>query len=373
MRLTSLAATIVLVVAGAAPGQTIREQFVETAKKIAAVVKNKGGALSLGTVEDASRNPANSGPGLLAVLEPLLVKEGVTINPEAGLLLKGEYGVKAFDGLLRVRLELRILDRSGEELVTLPERYEGLIVQNADIAILLGLTVHLPPAGSAEERNKRLRPFFDKDGPKPKPEVQDTIVRTQKGSPYGVEVRANAKAKAVRLENGHQPFVDIDVGDLYEIAILNDSGKEAAVRITIDGLDVFTFSEDRKDDGSPKFGTFIIPSGKTPTLIRGWHRTNKSDEELKKEGKEPGNIWKFLVTEYGKGSNSARKVSGKVGVITVAFSGSYLSEEERKREEGSGRDTRKETDQGPLDREKFVAVKRFVGVERDVISIRYSR
>lgn len=367
MRSTFIATVAcVLLASGSAPAQSLQEEINATAKQVAEVVKAKGGALAFGEVGDVSGSGSNSGPGLLNLLAPLLVKEGVRIDDKAALLLQGNYGAKVADGLLRVRLELRIVDRSGEELVTLPKRFEVPVLQNAEIAVLLGLTVHLPPAAPGKDRNENIEKARKKEST---PAVQKTVVRTHPESPYGVEIRvkpavkAEAKPKEAELKDG-VPFVEIGLGELYEISLVNDSAHEAAVRIAIDGLDVFTFSEDRKADGKARFTHFILPAKKT-TVIKGWHRTNKDLPE--------GNIWSFLVTEYGKGADSAKKSSGKVGVVSVTFSVSYLSEEELKNAEGKARDVRKETDRGPLDREKFQAVKRFIGIERDVVSVRYSR
>lgn len=364
-----LALTVAFVLPTAINAQSLLEEIDTTAKQIAEVVKSKGGSIALDEIKDVTvGGQSNSGPGMLDMLGSALKRHEVKIDPKANLLLQGNYTVKVDQGLLKLRMELRILERSGEELVTLPRRYEGLIAQNADIAILFGLTVPLPPAGNPKDRNKPIEDALDPKGKKNPPPVKGSVVRTKEDSPYGLELRvkpnvkAEAKPRDVKLVDG-KPFIDIAIGELYEIVLHNDTKHEAAVRIFIDGLDIFTFSEDRKADGTPQFGHFILSPG--VTTIKGWHRTNKPLKD--------GNIWSFLVTEYGKGSDSARKSSGKVGVVTVTFGVSYPNDDERKKAEGAARDTRKETDRGPLDHQGFKAVTRSIGIERDVISIRYSK
>src|SRR5206468_1525332 len=95
--------------------------------------------------------------------------------------------------------------------------------------------------------------------------------------------------------------------DIYEVRVTNNSTEEAAVTLTIDGIDVFAFS-DIKDakTGKPRFSHYIV-APKTSHTIVGWHKTNAVSLG-------------FLVTEYGKGASSQLKSTGDVGVLTVTFS-----------------------------------------------------
>src|SRR5438270_5735051 len=77
-----------------------------------------------------------------------------------------------------------------------------------------------------------------------------------------------------------QAFVTIKRDQFYMIRCYNDSPYAAVVKLTIDGLDVFAFQEDKHFPG------FFIKS-KSSVPVRGWYRTlTRSDS--------------FLVTEYGK-------------------------------------------------------------------------
>ena len=159
------------------------------------------------------------------------------------------------------------------------------------------------------------------------PEVPkgETKVRTKPDSPFAVEVLvkgptdAAAKAKAPRKDEKGRIFIDLAENDIYHLNLYNETkGNEkfdAAVTITVDGLDVFRFSDDKKSDGKPKFSHFVIAPNEKPSTIFGWHKTNSPESKA--------NMLSFLVTEYGKGaaSEAIKAPRGTTGVITVAMPG----------------------------------------------------
>ncbi|MFO0954693.1 MAG: hypothetical protein U0835_26715 [Isosphaeraceae bacterium] len=92
----------------------------------------------------------------------------------------------------------------------------------------------------------------------------------------------------------------------------NGSSEEVAVRVFVDGLDVFLFSSDRdpKDPSKPRFSHFVIASGKSE-IVPGWHRSLAGS---------PGFL-AFLVTAYGQGaSQEGIPAQGPAGVVQVQFS-----------------------------------------------------
>jgi hypothetical protein len=166
---------------------------------------------------------------------------------------------------------------------------------------------------------------------------------------------APAEPRAARKEEG-QAFVDIKRSEIYEIRLHNATTDEAGVTITIDGLDVFAFSEVRNPKtGGPKYTHYIIRPGKAETIV-GWHLRDNP----------PDNYSSFLVTEYGKGASS-RAVSqarAKRGVITVTFAPAH---------KGKPRSAGDETGFGPPRSVRVEPVQRTIGPVREVVSIRYTR
>jgi hypothetical protein len=137
--------------------------------------------------------------------------------------------------------------------------------------------------------------------------------------------RSSTLSSKTRDSVDGEPFVDVGLKDLYEVKVYNDSPREVAVALSIDGLDMFHFSSDRDASGRPKFSHFIVfPKGyRDPSdavgpeydgtlTIVGWHKSVAGTE----------NFLSFLVTEHGQGavSQAGVKARGKVGVIHVQFS-----------------------------------------------------
>ena len=161
-------------------------------------------------------------------------------------------------------------------------------------------------------------------------------------------------------QNVGEAFVNIQRDEIYEVRVHNRSANEAAVSLTIDGLDVFTFS-DVKDEktGKPLYSHFIVQPKSTFTIL-GWHKTN--DKALS-----------FLVTEYGKGASSQLKSTGPVGVLTAAFSACSLHPNDLPADDGARSLPQNETGKGPPRDTKLKEVTRTIGVVRDIISVRYTR
>ena len=160
--------------------------------------------------------------------------------------------------------------------------------------------------------------------------------------------------------------MDVDRGKVYEVRVHNASPEEVAVRVFIDGLDVFHFSADRdpSDPTRPRFSHFIVPpasGGKAGVeTIAGWHKSIAGTP----------NFLAFLVTAYGEGASSKAGVpaSGPVGVIQVQFSRCYT------RLPGNrSRSPSNETGFGPPRDVEQEAVTREIEPPVDVVSIRYTR
>src|SRR5205823_2102094 len=131
----------------------------------------------------------------------------------------------------------------------------------------------------------------------------------------------------------------------------------AAVTLTIDGLDVFAFTEVRTPEGRPKYTHFVLPPGES--LITGWHKTNDRADT-------------FLVTEYGKGAISKVRDPnrGKVGVVTVTFALAWQGEQPPEEEKGSRNAGGNETGFGPPTKVNLKEAAYKIGAVREVVGVR---
>ncbi len=103
----------------------------------------------------------------------------------------------------------------------------------------------------------------------------------------------------------NQAFVPLQRDDVFAIRLINDNDYAVAAVLSIDGLNVFSFSENKN------YTHFIIKPNEQLT-VPGWHRTNQKSDE-------------FLITELAKGAAAELKSKAPVGTITVLFQEVQLS------------------------------------------------
>lgn len=242
---------------------------------------------------------------------------------------------------------------------------ESLIKHVGSIATLTAPTGQIPEGGSAKDANKAIGKLLKEPTGAAK---TATIVQPHPASPFGVEILtkpnggAKATPKAVDVTDG-KPFVGINRGEAYEVRVYNFGPKEAAFSLTVDGLDQFVFTKNRKADGSPAYGHIVLPPAKDgkpgEVTIAGWH---ERFDDIAGEH----HYHEFLVTENGKGAVSKfpKTGRGKVGVIEVQFCLSFPKGTTR----NSG-----ETAQGRPDKVKGGVVERVIDPAHEFLSVRYNR
>jgi hypothetical protein len=314
-------------------------------------------AIAVGQFTGPAASAASAGPAIVKALSEELQKAGVTVKRRANLEVKGEY-VDVTDkqsGKLAALIRARVLDRAGTVVVEMERGVFG----EAALSSLFGLTADLPPGEDELVRDKRLKDSIDK----PKVSVDNTRIAAGKGSPYAIEILVNGEARTVKEEDG-QAFVSIKRGEAYQIRVVNDSPLEAGVTITIDGINLFAFSEMKDaETGKPKY-TCLIVDPKTNGDIKGWHRTNQVSDS-------------FLITEYAKSAAAELQNTANVGTITVTFCAAWPKDQpppaDEPAEAKAGTRSVDATGRGPQIAAKFEEVSRNFGVIRATVSVRYSK
>ncbi|MCC7420771.1 MAG: hypothetical protein IT428_10835 [Planctomycetaceae bacterium] len=325
--------------------------------------------IAVGQFSGPPNRPTSAGPGFAQTLAEELQKKGVKVKARAKLGVKGEYrlaevpsenaddarlGVK----VLALRVKVAVENEFGADLVN--ANFVRTIRDESAVSKALGLSAVLPASGSERERDASLRSAVAE----PQAAITGSVLRAQAASPYGIEVLVDDKPRAAESNEG-LPFVKIERGSTYAVRLINDSKREAAVQLTIDGLSMYAFSELRQTDGpakgQPRYSTVIVPAGKS-VVIHGWHVNNEKTD-------------RFLVTEYAKSAAATLSHTNGVGTITATFQVSWPegeaapSDEPGKRRGGAG----DATGFGPRIDVKFQEVKRNLGVIRDTVSVRYAK
>ncbi len=274
-----------------------------------------------------------------------------------------------------IQIRLKIKDSNGRELAENVKDINSLVreINNTnDIARILGATLAPPDVQNFEQRNEAVKKAAAKPEFATHPERPTAVIAP--GQPhYAVELRKSVGGQgAPRVvpptdERG-RAFASIEVGDTYEVVLLNfDPKYDAVAKLEIDGLDTAnTFHIDRDDQGPVKYPGYFVPravGGKPGEhVVPGWLHTVQKRAETK------DNVFQFVVNELGKGAASAKQARSLIGMITVQFfDGAANGEKMRGRNFG-------ETGQGKGMQVDYKLKELQVGTEPlSIIAIRYTR
>jgi hypothetical protein len=360
--------------------ESFREAMRDAARQVFNLVK--GQPLSIGQITPNDPPDANAGPGIAGALQDELerIQKGIVHARGTLFTVKGDYGLRPHpdpneQGQKVLEVNFRVIPKESNQGTAVPV----IVFDNTSIMRLFQISGALPldpkkdQTEQRRERNKVIQAKLNDPGGFIDP-THPSRVSSSKESPYQVEVLAGplgdgktrpTKARDAEIKDG-QALTDIQRGEVYEIRVYNHSTDEAAIRVFIDGLDLFHFSDDRNPDDStrPKYTYLIVPPARdgNPGIetIAGWHKSIKGDD----------NFLAFLVTEYGKGASSKAGIpaSGPVGVIQAQFSRCYRVEPGVRKRSPSN-----ETGLGPPRKVDQEEVAREVEPPIDVVSVRYTR
>jgi hypothetical protein len=394
----ALAAALLLAVPLPAPAaprpagvtEKLREQLKPLAKAIHDILQQEEQTtVAVGAFIGPAGFETNYGPGIQLLLAQELeaLQRGVVV-PKSNLSVKGSYEYEdvddpqSADKLRVIKLYAEVRKRNGKVVTQLAKelRDKPLVIKDSEViaAMIAPGPIRLDPRSGRKDLNDHIRRMADKPAFTP----SGSRIRCGPHSPFGVELLIVSAEDAPADEAGwakvparapagdtteRLPQVDIRRGEVYAVRLFNDTRHDAAVTLTIDGIDEFTFSRERKPAGSkfpagrPKYTHFIIPAGRA-SVITGWHRTNRKADS-------------FLVTGYGKGAVSLVPGAsrGKVGVLTVTFALAWQGKDVPEEEKGSRSAGGNETGFGPPTKVRQREVKRHIGVVREVVSVRYTR
>src|SRR5262249_35493080 len=190
------------------------------------------------------------------------------------------------------------------------------VKNNLDLAKLFAAIATLPPTATPEKRNEIIQERIKE----PQFHLEGTRISSDPKSPFKVEIIVNGRPRAPRAVNG-EPFVDIKQGEIYEVRLINQAPFDAAVTLTIDGLDLFHFSKVKDRDGKPAYSHVIVGRGREGN-IEGWHVTNKE-------------VATFLVGKYGEGPSSKLiKNDAKTGTLVLTFAAAWEKDSDKPADEG---------------------------------------
>ncbi len=365
---------LALLVPGMARADNVQKELAALAQEVAQVLAKQGQtSICLGRFVGAGNVPSHYGPEITRILIAEFARMRITVDARAPIELTGQYRPADEDPAvpnskeLFIRLVAQVIEKkSGLPLsnVTLTAR---AVYGNAEVARVFGVPVSLPPDAQRGQRNERIKENLDN----PKMDVgRQSVIRSKADSPFSVEILVVNKADApdptagrpAKLENG-LAFVPIARGEFYRVRFTNHAPFDVAVRLTIDGLDQFAFSDADfviKETGKPKYSYRIVSKGET-VVIAGWFRNLKEFDY-------------FIVTEYAKSAVAELKVQpDEIGVIVAQVHAAWEKDTDRPKDEGGDRSAGDATGRQSGSSHDLKEVQRHIGVLRDTIPVRYTR
>ncbi|QDT14996.1 hypothetical protein [Alienimonas californiensis] len=328
-----LSLTVALSAAPTAPAAegeaTVAAQCAALAKRVTEVADGK--PVQIGQFAPVGLS-ANFGPGLEESLKTALEAANArVVTKDAAFEVHGTYAFaktrgSEFDGRKVVKVDAEVVDLEFAETITrIPLRIDA----NEEVAEVIGVTGTIaepapkpdpaaPAPGAEAEKNKQ-RADLEQLEASPTASVRNgSQVQPDSESLLAVEVMAGPslsqlRPRAATVQDG-KVFVDLELGEVFQLRVYNGSEEEIGVKASLDGLNSFHFADKvhRGPDGKLTVGPHYIYEPGQTLDIPGWF--------LRMEGQN--NYQAFSMVEYGAGaaSSQGRDASGRIGVIHVQFS-----------------------------------------------------
>jgi hypothetical protein len=335
--------------------EALRPALAEMSQQIGKLLKGRGeDTIAVGAFTGPARASSSSGPGIKRILIEELQKLGMRVQIRANLEVKGDYlDVLDHDSqLLGLRIKASVLDRQGETVVVLDKR-----IDDRDLLAQV-LAVNKPDFGAGITAVKESQAIVQRLE-NPSVILIGTRVQPDRRSPYAIEIQVKQGGRYLTrkpIEQDGLAFVPLTRVETFGVNLINDSDFDAAVDLTLDGLSMFAFSQNKS------LRHVIVPR-KSSSLIKGWFRNNQLSEE-------------FLITEYSK--SAAASLLGnpdQTGTITATFAAAWDPSQNPPADESSKfRDPfNPSVGRGRPVVTPFQEINRQFGRVRDVVSIRYKK
>jgi hypothetical protein len=308
-------------------------------------------ALTIGQFVSPPQRAANPGPGLALLLGRQLKEHKVAVKGRAKFGIHGEFREVNDEGKpLSMELKINLVDETNRPL----KIFSAAILNPADIAFLVGANTRFPARGDRKAKGDKLR----RDLKKSPVVVQGTRVSVGPDRPYSVEVRVGNSPRRPTLEDG-MPYLKINNGEIYTIRLGNNTDKETAVELTIDGVNVFAFNEDPDASGRIRGDYRVILKPRGSAVIKGWYRAKGQNDS-------------FMVTDYPDTAAFLKNSTDGVGIITASFCSTW-KEEPRPLVTLGDSGMKSGTGFGPRVEQRYRTLERVFGEVSAVISIRYAK
>jgi len=346
----------------------LRKELAEVAKSLKQLLDGRGeDSIVIGQFTGPANFPTSAGPGISQILGEELKKMGKSVKRRAKYGVEGKYLVTEVLSddepqrkLLAIKLMGSVTDEFGKVIADFS--FDRTLKGEGAFVELMGASVDMTAIlKDPVKRGKKLRAALAT----PQANIRGNRVYASDEGKYAIELLIEEKPRLPKDDDG-LAYVKIDRGERYAVRLINDSDLEMAVNLSIDGLNVFTFSELRYQDGEkkgqPLYSVWIVPA-KSSVVIYGWHRNNEDSDD-------------FQVMEYAKTAAATIGHKANIGTITASFAAAWPEGEKPPQDEPGrrkGTTLGDGTGFGPSRKVKVTGVKRTIGAIRSSVSVRYSK
>ncbi|MFO0819456.1 MAG: caspase family protein [Pirellulales bacterium] len=304
---------------------------------------------------------SSAGVALVRSLTEQLHKAGYTTDDRARWSITGSFwpyqDSMAANRDVGVFLAFEVTDRRNPRAE--PFRFERGILGDSEVTSLTGPNVALDLSQSRDDQQQAIADSLDH----PRCRIRDGIVYANEASPYGVQILVKNGTRYEPIpasERAGVCHVSLGLEQVYAIRVHNRSGKPAAIRVLIDGLDMFGFADypaGRNARGTPKY-THLVTTGESCDVL-GWYA---NDSELKE----------FLVKAYSPAAPPFLRNSTSIGMISVQFHAAWRPDDKLPMDEHNV-GVPKYTDAGGRIKRGTAPVAYNIGHLQSTVTIRYSK
>jgi hypothetical protein len=210
---------------------------------------------------------------------------------------------------LVVVITLNFVDRNDNPLLSLDSQKIN-VIDRAEVARIIGIPFepgsggHPSPTPGHQNPPRTGENIYD-GFDDPHQHISGTVIRAKNAGLFGIEVVRGSQACPANVDEG-LAYVKLAKTDKCHVRLINDAPYEVAVRLTLDGVDCFWFSQKQK-------GMWIVPPHSKLT-VKGW----QIDSTYARE---------FQIVPFEKSVAAKIGAIGKVGVIAASFHRSYQEHE----------------------------------------------
>src|SRR5262249_14494344 len=142
--------------------------------------------------------------------------------------------------ILAIKLKGTVEDEFGKVVTDADFNFKQSIVKGEKAFVdLIGVPIELPPGGTFEQRDRRLRETLSR----PKTFINRTRVSGSADGKMAIELLVDGQPRAVTEDEGLAYLsTNLSREAVYAVRLVNDTDRELAVELKIDGLSIFQFS-----------------------------------------------------------------------------------------------------------------------------------